>query len=196
MELPYDFNSSTLDIAASSAGYFVLESYYNGPGKPEYIYMLGGYQIPYHDGEDCGAGPIAAFGDEAYALSYTESDGSRLNIFPSGNSVSASGNFLRVFDGYAYLLSDGSVQIVDVSPASQTKVMGSVSISDFYAIDMTVLGKLGFVIDKNKMCIIDLSDPVNPAIIKTIDFAYDATGVCVSGDYVYVSSEGLRIFQL
>ncbi|MCD4829963.1 MAG: carboxypeptidase regulatory-like domain-containing protein [Candidatus Cloacimonetes bacterium] len=115
-------------------------------------------------------------------------------------SLTLSGNALRICvdSGYAFIAGDGafSLWIVDVSNTSSPQLITSITTVCNYARDLVVQENLLYLVCDQHFQIIDITDIDNPEIICTYDDVTGATGICVTGDYLYIAGYDLMKFDI
>jgi len=93
------------------------------------------------------------------------------------------------YGGYAYVaISDGGISIIDVDPLAEAKVVSTFS-ENGSVHKFAISGNFIYTADpENGMKIIDVSDPLNPALIKSVDGNY--YGVDAADGFAYLASGG------
>lgn len=107
-----------------------------------------------------------------------------------------------VFGDYAYIVSqiDSGLTVVDISnpaaPATVAYLPLGGSGMDIWGGNGTVFEDILYVVHQtDTFRIIDVSDPLNPAIIRTLagggapNFMDDPRGICVYGDFAYIACD-------
>ncbi len=96
---------------------------------------------------------------------------------------------LAVADGYAYLLGDDALTVVDVSNPAQPVVRGSCAVESGWAWDVAVEGDHAYVSVDSGLKVVDVSDPTTPAVVGQYPTARWSLAVTARDDLVYVLSE-------
>jgi hypothetical protein len=115
-------------------------------------------------------------------------------------SLTLSDDALRICvdNGYAFIAGDGvySLWIVDVSEFSSQQLITTITTVCNYARDIVVQGDLLYLACDQHFQIVDITDINNPEIICTYDDVTSATGICVTGDYIYIADCDLIKFDI
>lgn len=98
--------------------------------------------------------------------------------FPPGNplrGVSSSGN-------YAYIIAVDGIHIYDISePAGPD--LEEIYIPEYYVESIIIDDQIGYLYgDSRRICILDLSDPVNPVSMGILYSSHNFLDLCVAGD--------------
>ena len=111
-----------------------------------------------------------------------------------------------VKDEYAYVAGqDRDFQVIDISDKANPRLVGHIehgSVGRSRSItDIHVVGDYAYVTERGSgiwqaLLVVDISSPSNPRIVAAMGTPGPATGVSVSGDYIFVAdSYALSIFQ-
>ncbi len=109
------------------------------------------------------------------------------------NDVALFGSYVCVTD---YDSAEGSVlNIVDVSDPFDPLIVGQFDTVKAHAVD--VYGNYAYVAENEvNVKIVDISDPVNPVLVRFVNFSGSPQNVNVVGEYLYVVSNCVRIYDL
>ncbi len=110
------------------------------------------------------------------------------------------GNALRICvnNGYAFIAGDGAytLWVVNVNDTSNPQLVTTITTVCNYARDMVVQGNLLYLVCDQHFQIVDITDINSPQIICTYDDVTGATGICISGDYLYIAEYDLLKFDI
>jgi hypothetical protein len=150
---------------------------------------------------------VSTFGD--YALVGTGSGGIvTVDISnPASPTVcgtlATSGDVERsVVEGqYAYFANGSSLLVVDVSDPCSLHIEGTCALPGTKHYFVAVAGKYAFVNDWSSgggVCIVDITDPANPAYLITIDNHKATRHIVVDGQYLYVGcgDNGIYVYDI
>ncbi|MCG3258503.1 MAG: hypothetical protein H7644_02050 [Candidatus Heimdallarchaeota archaeon] len=156
-------------------------------------------------------------GDYAYIVSSMTDEGKGylhiVNITdPTNPSVFNKYNFqdsefldVEVIGDYAYVAKGnwdvgsyiGGLVIFDISNASNIELKSSVNFGRC-VLELDVQGDFAYCIDKGALNIVNISNPISPALIPTSYSTSHGVGICVEGNYAYIVEYyyGLRIVDI
>jgi hypothetical protein len=115
-------------------------------------------------------------------------------------SLTLSGNALRICvdSGYAFIAEDGAytLWVININDVSNPQLVTTITTVCNYARDIVVRENLLYLVCDQHFQIIDIADINNPEIICTYDDVTGATGICVTGDYLYIAEYDLMKFDI
>jgi hypothetical protein len=150
---------------------------------------------------------VAVFGKSVYVgasdgLHIVDIDLSQNTLIHKNSYNSPSGGSIKnvvISENYAYILIDGKgLEIVDISDPQYLSSGPESSYYELYAPKkVVVFDNCAYVVDKNKLQIIDIINVTHP----TLKSSYDVPGiqdVTISGNYVYIANwdSGLQIMDI
>lgn len=199
-----------LYIAYGGEGLQVLEL--SNPGKPT---KVGSYNLSYSS-QSSSYIDLAVTKNYVYLVSHSWEPAYNYDLqiidvreplHPrKSNSYSTGGtgtrvtgaNIITVSDGYAYLDTDDTLRVIDVSDPAKPEEIGSLKMENS-ALGIVVSGKYAYAAcGKSGLRIINLDDPTNLQVAGSYDTYDNAYDVAVSGGFAYVAdgSDGLRIIDV
>ncbi|MBI5556576.1 MAG: IPT/TIG domain-containing protein [Deltaproteobacteria bacterium] len=98
---------------------------------------------------------------------------------------------------YAYMVGEGGrFKTVSIRNPANPVIVGSLLVGDLEKI--AVSGGIAYVMDSDFLKLIDISDPLHPALISSLSFPRWNRDITVSGHYVYLtnSATGLNIIDV
>lgn len=96
-------------------------------------------------------------------------------------------NYFTIKDGYAYLLGDWELFLVDIKPASSAHIVSQVEIGHDPS-GIAVNGNYAFIACSNfGLEIIDCSDKKMPEVVSSLEISTGVTSVAVKDGYAYVT---------
>jgi hypothetical protein len=145
--------------------------------------------------------------DNGYAYTVGYNFGMRIldisditNITQVGNkSLTGSPSRITVIGNYAYVAnstsnSGGGINVVDISvPASPQLVATYAGYADYVAGNGQVVAYTGSSLP---CTILDISDPVNPALACSYPIPVSTLDVAVAGNYAFTGNNGFRVFDV
>ncbi len=115
-------------------------------------------------------------------------------------TLTLNGNALRICvdNGYAFIAGDGAytLWVINVNDVSNPQLITTITTVCNYARDMVVQGDLLYLVCDQHFQIVNIADINNPEIICTYDDVTGATGICVTGDYLYIAEYDLLKFDI
>ncbi len=141
---------------------------------------------------------IKVLGSYAYILADDSilildvSDVNNVSVLSSESVVNSSGSalLLDIKGRYGYVVtSEAYLVILDLS-GTNPKVLGSVDIGGIDAVGLEVVGKYAYILAKNSLVVVDITDKDTPVIVdeeETLSFS-NANSFSVSGRYGYIAT--------
>ncbi len=145
-------------------------------------------------GNDMEVFPTRLFVAAGYGGLQILSSASPAHLAWIGECRSTYASALKVVGTYAYVISDwyDVLHIIDFSSPSSPVCVGSVSLPGTYPPqDIALCGSYAYIPSlSDGLRIVDISDPVHPAISGTYSTASDAKYIYVAGSYAYLGFMG------
>lgn len=100
---------------------------------------------------------------------------------------------------YAYVVGDGTLQVVDISNPTNPQLLGSVGTN---GMSIDIEGNYAYVTTDNNgsmVEVIDISNPAAPVVVKSLTVGTEPYNIDVEGNYAYVvdfATNHLRVLEL
>lgn len=157
---------------------------------------------------------IHGWGGPVYGLLGNDQCG-QLNVdlpcqsYVGGVAIPDSARAIAVSSSYAYVGTGGagSFQVVDIANPGSPQIVGSLGMSQ-PVLDVAVAGEVAYALTYDRLCIIDISHPIGPRILRTVFenelFAglpavmggKDLVAMTRCGQYVVVANAGNALVQV
>ena len=105
---------------------------------------------------------------------------------------------LDIKDNYVYIANDRDIKVIDITNRRSPTLVDSMSKSNLNCYDIKINENHAFVINNDKPCVIDISDPYNLKEVSSFDIVSSVKKIKIVNDKIYVANDynGIQIADI